>query len=151
MNSKELKKMTGWRISSSRIRCVTGHVVPGVSSKPSVIILYAHQGLGIVETYNYWKCYHNVVSKRRRRNTQTKQCHITEKNFSSLPTSVSSTPSGQLSCLVVGSTRVETSARIFVTRLKDYCRFFQFLHVNAELVLQTTLCPFLLHTSTLII
>ena len=63
------------------------------------------------------------------------------RTVSSLPTSVSSTPSGQLSCLTVGRTGVVTSARILATRAEDYCCFFQLFHVNAEPVLQTTLRP----------
>jgi len=54
---------------------------------------------------------------------------------------VSSKSIGQLSCLVVGRTGVVTSDRIFATRVEGYRRFFQFPHVNAELVLHTTLRP----------
>jgi hypothetical protein len=61
----------------------------------------------------------------------------------SSPTSVSSKPSGQLSCFVVVRTGVVTLARIFVTRVEHYRRCFQFVHVNAELVLHTTLRPLL--------
>lgn len=61
------------------------------------------------------------------------------RTVSSLPTSVSSTPSGQLSCLVVGRTGAVTSVRIFSTRAEDYRCFFQLFHVNPDLVLQTTL------------
>jgi len=65
----------------------------------------------------------------------------TKTTVSSSPTSVSSKPSGQLSCLVVGRTGIVTSARIFATRVEGYRRFFQFLHVNSELVLHITLRP----------
>jgi len=82
MNSNELKKMIGWRISSSRIlRRVTRHLFPDVSNKPSGIILWAHQGPRTVKPCNQRICYHYVASKLRWRNTQRSSVTNQEKCF----------------------------------------------------------------------